>query len=74
MKAAEKMLRRCELYPKLVDIDQHIALSLGGGPKNRVTASPQALLTTRQRLCADLLEAGFHPWPAPIDINESRAR
>lgn len=74
MNAAEKMRRRCELHPKLVDIDQRIALSLGGGQKNRVTASPQALLTSRERVCAGLREAGFHPWPAPIDINESRAR
>jgi hypothetical protein len=66
MKASEKMAARAGLYAKLVETDQRILQGASGQVRNRITASPTALLSTRHRICAELIDVGYYPWGAPL--------
>lgn len=72
MRASDKLQRRCELLKKLERVDESLVASVGDGPKNRITACPQTLMSIRNRTCQELLSLDCEPWPSPVDLGESR--
>lgn len=66
------MAKRAALYPKLVKIDRDIERAVADAPSYRLYAEASELLRIRNSICEGLLEVGFEPWDAPIDMRETK--
>lgn len=72
MNAAEKMAIRHDGHSALLRIDDQLGDIVGKPSSYRVVAAAKRLLRERTNVCRLLLEAGYHPWPAPINDSETK--
>ena len=72
MNAAEKMAIRVDGHAALITLDKHLGDLVRQATSHRVAAEARRVLKERSNVCRLLLEAGYHPWPAPIDPTEAK--
>lgn len=68
MKASNIMAARVEGVDFLKQVDLDLKLAAGMSDMSRASE----LLNLRADVCKTLKRVGFHPWPPPLDKNESR--